>query len=137
MSQRTDYVTYAPEAMEAMYNLERYIARCYKERGSFEKTLLDLVKLRVSQINGCAFCIDMHSKEARAAGETEQRLYGLNAWRETPYYSQKERAALAWAEANTVIAGHDIDDTPYADTRELLILIALIDPTLSIATATR
>lgn len=134
MSQRTDYVTYAPEAMEAMYNLERYIARCYKERGSFEKTLLDLVKLRVSQINGCAFCIDMHSKEARAAGETEQRLYGLNAWRETPYYSQKERAALAWAEANTLIAEHEIDDTLYGETREHFSEVALIDLTLAITT---
>uniref|UniRef100_UPI003564C93C carboxymuconolactone decarboxylase family protein n=1 Tax=Pontibacterium sp. TaxID=2036026 RepID=UPI003564C93C len=83
MTERINYAQYAPEAMETMYNLERYIARCYRERDSFEKPLLDLIKLRVSQINGCAFCIDMHTKEARAAGETEQRLYGLNAWRET------------------------------------------------------
>jgi len=134
MTERINYAQYAPEAMETMYNLERYIARCYQERDSFKKTLLDLIKLRVSQINGCAFCIDMHTKEARAAGETEQRLYGLNAWRETPYYTDKERAALAWAEANTLIAGNDIDDTLYGETREHFSEVALVDLTLAITT---
>ena len=134
MSERINYIKYAPDAMEAMYNLERYIARCYRERGSFERSLLELVKLRVSQINGCAFCIDMHTKEARAAGETEQRLYGLNAWRESNYYTAKERAALAWAEANTLIAENEIDDVLYGETREHFSEAALVDLTLAIAT---
>lgn len=134
MAQRTNYLTNAPDAMEAMFQLERYIARCYRERDSFDRSLLELVKLRVSQINRCAFCIDMHSKEARAAGETEQRIYGLSAWREAPYYTAQERAALAWAEANTLIADHEIDDMLYRDTLTHFSEAALIDLTVAIGT---
>ncbi len=101
----------APEAYQAMAALERYIRRC-----GLEQPLIELVKLRASQINGCAYCIDMHTKDARAAGETEQRLYLLDAWREAPFYSPRERAALAWTEAVTTLEGH-VPDELYEETR--------------------
>jgi len=81
-----------------MYALEKYIAEC-----GLEPKLVHLLKMRASQINGCAYCIDMHSKDPRALGESEQRLYKLDAWRETPFYSDRERAALAWVEAVTLV----------------------------------
>jgi len=96
-----------------MYGLER-IAR---ERG-IERKLLHLIKTRVSQVNGCAYCVDMHTKDARAEGETEQRLYGLSAWQETPFYTARERAALEWAETLTLIASHRVSDEIYARVRE-------------------
>src|ERR671915_1975495 len=96
MQTRLDYSKAAPGSVQAMYKLQKYV-----DESGLEHSLLELVKTRVSQINGCAFCIDMHTKDARAAGEREQRLYGLSAWRESPYYSERERAALAWAEAVT------------------------------------
>ena len=108
MSPRIDVTKY-PDALKAMYGLE-WVAR---ERG-IERKLLHLVKTRVSQINGCAYCIDMHTKDARAEGETEQRLYGLSAWRETPFYTPRERAALAWAETLTLISSHHVPDDLYA-----------------------
>src|SRR5688500_7268908 len=86
MQTRLDYGKAAPGSVQAMYKLQKYV-----DASGLEHSLLELVKTRVSQINGCAFCIDMHTKDARAAGETEQRLYGLNAWREAPYYSERER----------------------------------------------
>jgi AhpD family alkylhydroperoxidase len=96
----------APGVMEAMLVLEKYLAGC-----KLDESLLNLVKMRASQINGCAYCLDMHSKDARAAGESEQRLFLLNAWREAPCYSERERAALAWTEALTkVTEGHVPDD---------------------------
>jgi AhpD family alkylhydroperoxidase len=82
----------------------------YLDRSCLNKVLLDLVSFRVSQINGCAFCLDMHAKDLRAAGQSEQRLYMMNAWRETPFYSERERAALLWAEAVTGIAGGQVTD---------------------------
>lgn len=91
-----------------MAALERVVRRC-----GLEHTLLELVKTRASQINGCAYCIDMHTKDARAAGETEQRLYGLSAWRETPFFTERERAALEWTEALTLIADNDVPDDLY------------------------
>src|SRR5690348_14796287 len=99
MEQRLDYQKDAPDAVKAMYALGKYVAGC-----GLEAKLLELVKVRASQINGCAFCLDMHTKDARAAGETEQRLYALSAWRETPFYTERERAALAWTEAVTRIS---------------------------------
>jgi len=108
MSPRIDVTKY-PDAVKAMYGLER-IAR---ERG-IERKLLHVIKARVSQINGCAYCIDMHTKDARAEGETEQRLYGLSAWQETPFYTPRERAALEWAETLTLIASHHVPDELYA-----------------------
>lgn len=108
MKPRIDYRKVAPGAIEAMSGLERYLTTC-----SLEPSLLELVKLRASQINGCAYCMDMHTKDARAHGESEQRLYALNAWRETPFYSERERAALAWTEAVTLIANGHVPDEVY------------------------
>src|SRR6266705_1320627 len=98
MEQRLNYLDVGPGAVKAMYGLGAYLAQC-----GLERSLLDLLYFRVSQINGCAYCLDMHSKDLRAAGETEQRLYLLEAWRESPFYSDRERAALAWAEAVTLL----------------------------------
>jgi AhpD family alkylhydroperoxidase len=99
VTRRIDYARVAPGAVHAMYALQRYT-----EESGIEHSLLELVKLRASQINGCAYCLDMHAKDARAAGETEQRIYVLSAWREAPFYTPRERAALAWTEAVTLIA---------------------------------
>jgi AhpD family alkylhydroperoxidase len=112
MQTRLDYGKAAPGSVQAMYKLEKYV-----EESGLEHSLLELVKTRVSQINGCAFCIDMHTKDARAAGETEQRLYALNAWRETPFYTDRERAALAWAEAVTNISQTHASDEEYEAVR--------------------
>ena len=109
MSPRIDYTKLAQEPMKAMLSLERYL-----HTGSdIEPQLTHLLKLRASQINGCAYCIDMHSKDLLAGGETIQRIYGLDAWRESPYYSDRERAALEWIEAVTKIADTHADDEIY------------------------
>src|ERR1700759_3518721 len=99
MKARIDFRKASPPAAKAIADLHAYVHRCGLEHG-----LLELVKLRASQLNGCAHCIDMHTKELRADGESEQRLYLLDAWRESPFYSERERAALAWAEALTLVA---------------------------------
>lgn len=127
MKQRIDYKRVAPEAYKAMLGIETYA------RGSgLEHSLLELVKTRVSQINGCAHCLDMHTKEARAAGETEQRLHLLPAWREAPFYSDRERAALVWAEAVTQISTNSVPDELYAEVRRHFDEKALVDLTLAI-----
>jgi AhpD family alkylhydroperoxidase len=106
MEPRLDPRELAPDGFKSLLALETYL-----HRTALEKPLLHLVKLRASQINGCAYCIDMHSKDARAAGETEQRLYCLQAWRECPFYTDRERAALEWTEAVTLLTqGHVPDD---------------------------
>jgi len=105
MGPRIDYQKMATEPLKAMYQLGGYLKKC-----GLEHSLLELVKIRVSQINGCGFCLDMHTKDARVAGETEQRIYLLNAWRESPQFTPRERAALAWAEALTRIEGGAPDD---------------------------
>src|SRR5512140_1059170 len=110
MKSRLDYSSTSAGAYQAMLGLEKFVRGC-----GLEHSLLELVKLRASQINGCAFCIDMHWKDARAAGETEQRLYGLDAWEESPYYTPRERAALAWTEALTLIAENHAPDEVYAE----------------------
>ncbi|HXJ92045.1 MAG TPA: carboxymuconolactone decarboxylase family protein [Terriglobia bacterium] len=107
-SVRIDVTKVAPEAYQAMAGLGKYV-----RQSGLEESLLNLVYMRSSQINGCAYCIDMHSKDARAAGETEQRLYELNAWRETPFYTERERAALAWAEAVTLVSQGHVPDEVY------------------------
>jgi len=127
MEQRLDYPRLAPEAARAMYALGTYLAGSGLEHG-----LIELVKIRASQLNGCAFCIDMHTKDARAAGETEQRIYALNAWRETPFFSDRERAALAWAEAVTHIGG-GVSDEVYAETRRHFEEKELVDLTWALA----
>src|SRR6202451_3051674 len=101
MLPRINFDKTAPEGMIAMRALEHYI----NQSSGLEPALRELIKTRASQINGCAYCIDMHTKDARAAGETEQRLYALNAWRETPFYTDRERAALEWTESVTRISG--------------------------------
>ncbi|MFD2761091.1 carboxymuconolactone decarboxylase family protein [Lentibacillus juripiscarius] len=113
MEARLDYYSIAPEAAKIMVEFEKYI-----QSTNLDTMLLELVKTRASQINGCAFCLDMHTKDARANGETEQRLYCLNAWRETDFYTEKERAALALTEAITEIANHHISDELYNEVRE-------------------
>ncbi|HKW90570.1 MAG TPA: carboxymuconolactone decarboxylase family protein [Methylomirabilota bacterium] len=106
MPARLDWYKLVPAAYKVMAGLEGVV-----RSSGLDPLLLDLVRMRASQINGCAYCLDMHSKDARAAGETEQRLYALNAWRETPFYTDRERAALAWTEAVTLIGeGHAPDD---------------------------
>jgi AhpD family alkylhydroperoxidase len=106
MQARMDFRKASPQAAKAMGELHAFVLRC-----GLKHTLLELVKLRASQINGCAHCIDMHSKELRANGESEQRLYLLNAWQESPFYSERERAALAWTEALTLVTnGRVLDD---------------------------
>ena len=106
MQPRLDYKSVAPEALKPLLQLEAYL----NHSSGLEPSLLDLVRLRASQINGCAYCIDMHSKDLRARGETEQRLYELNAWRETPFYSDRKRAALEWTEAITLISQNHVPD---------------------------
>jgi AhpD family alkylhydroperoxidase len=129
MDPRLDAAKAAPGAYKAMTGLEAYLAHC-----SLEKPLIELVKMRASQMNGCAFCIDMHSKDARAAGETEQRLYGLNAWRETPFYSERERAALAWMEALTFVHDNHVPDELFAEVRRHFNETEITDLALAVAT---
>src|SRR5438067_13776113 len=113
MKARLDFTRVSPKAVNTMYGLQTYVNNC-----GLEPRLLELVKMRASQLNGCAYCLDMHSKDARAAGETEQRLYGLNAWRETPYYSARERAALEWTEALTLVTEGHVPDDVYERVRQ-------------------
>jgi len=108
MNARINLMHVTPGVIQAMLGLERQV-----RQAGFDHQLLDLVRMRASQINGCAYCLDMHSKDARANGETEQRLYGLEAWRETPYYSARERAALEWTEALTLVSETHVPDDVY------------------------
>ena len=101
----------------AVYRAMRGLEDAVRE-SKLETPLLELVRMRASMLNGCAYCIDMHSKDARAAGESEQRLYALSAWQETPFYTPRERAALAWADALTLISDTEIDDELYESVRE-------------------
>jgi AhpD family alkylhydroperoxidase len=103
-----DFKKASPEGAKALGELHSFLHRC-----GLERPLLELVKLRASQINGCAHCIDMHTKELRADGESEQRLYLLDAWREAPLYSDRERAALAWTEALTLVTEGHVPDEVY------------------------
>ncbi len=112
MEARLDYKTVDPESIRALLGLEKYIVK-----SSLERRLVLLVVLRASQINGCAYCIDMHSKDLRADGETEQRLYLLDAWREAPFYTERERAALAWTEAVTRLTNQQVPDDVYEQAR--------------------
>ena len=113
MKARIDLKHVSPGIYRAMLGLEQQV-----HKAGFDSKLLDLVRIRASQINGCAYCLDMHSKDTRANGETEQRLYGLEAWRETPYYSARERAALEWTEALTLVADTHVPDEVYERVRQ-------------------
>jgi len=108
MEARIDLMRVKPGIIQSMLGLERQV-----RQGGLDGKLLDLVRMRATQINRCAYCLDMHSKDARAAGETEQRLYGLDAWRETPYYSARERAALEWTESLTLVSETGVPDEVY------------------------
>jgi AhpD family alkylhydroperoxidase len=108
MKPKLDYSKVLPDGMRVINALDRYSQNC-----GLEPSLLDLIKLRASQINSCAYCVDMHSKDARTGGEMEQRLYNLSVWRETPYYTDRERAALAFTEAVTLIANGRVSDDVY------------------------
>jgi AhpD family alkylhydroperoxidase len=127
MSQRQDYKSVAPEAYAAMLGVETYV-----RNSGIEKPLLELVKTRASQINGCAYCLDMHTKDARAAGESEQRLYTLSAWRETPFFTDRERAALEWTEAVTQISGSHVSDALYERVRQYFGDKELVDLTMAV-----
>jgi AhpD family alkylhydroperoxidase len=113
MTARINLMNVNPGIFQAMLGLETQVSKA-----RLDSKLLHLVRMRASQINGCAYCLDMHSKDARAEGETEQRLYGLDAWRETPYYSPRERAALEWTEALTLVAETHVPDEVFERVRE-------------------
>lgn len=129
MEARLNYARIAPDLMKAMRGLETYLASC-----GLEPKLKELVKLRASQINGCAYCVDMHSQDARALGETEQRLYALPVWQETPFFTERERAALLWAEKVTLISVDHVPDEVYEQVRQHFSEEELANLTLAIAT---
>ncbi|MGN8647001.1 carboxymuconolactone decarboxylase family protein [Gracilibacillus sp. HCP3S3_G5_1] len=113
MKQRVNYMQTNQEVLKLMVQLEEY-----KKKTGFENNLIELIKIRASQINGCAYCLDMHTKDTRANGETEQRIYALNAWREAPFYSEQERVALELTEAVTNISVNGVSDTLYEKVRQ-------------------
>lgn len=127
MEARLNPYKVASDAVNALIALERYV-----QASGLDKTLLDLVKTRASQLNGCAFCIDMHTHEARLHGETEERLYLLDAWRESPLYSARERAALAWTEAVTLVAKTHVPDAVYEEARQQFSEEELVQLTVAI-----
>jgi AhpD family alkylhydroperoxidase len=129
MEQRINAFEKGGAAMKAVYGLGIYLAK-----SPVEQPLLNLIYFRVSQINGCAQCLDMHSKDLRAAGETEQRLYVLDAWREAPFYTERERAALAWAEAVTKVTEGHVSDEVYEYARKQFSEEELIDLTIAVIT---
>ena len=127
MKSRLDFRKASPQGDKAMAALHAFVRDC-----GLEHSLLELVKLRASQINGCAHCIDMHSKELRADGESEQRLYLLDAWRESPQFSERERAALAWTEAVTLVANGHVPDDVYEEARTQFSEEAIVNLTLAL-----
>src|SRR6201997_5188056 len=129
MKPRMNYFQAAPETVKALMALENKV-----RTSGLEQSLIELVKTRASQINGCAYCINMHTSDARKHGETEQRLYLLNAWREAPVYSERERAALAWTEAVTLIADTHAPDDLYSDVRKHFSEAETVNLTMLIAT---
>ena len=127
MQPRLEYAKAAAGANTAMYAVEEYVRDCGLERG-----LLELVKLRASQINGCAYCVDMHTKDARANGETEQRLYAVAVWREAPFFTARERAALAWTEAVTLVSREQVPDNVFEIARKEFSDKELVDLTMAV-----
>lgn len=127
MQPRIEYEKVAPAGMAAIRGLEKYISQ-----SGFDPDLLELVRIRTSQINGCAYCLDMHTKDARARGESEQRLYAVVIWRETPFFSERERAALAWTEAVTIVSHRHVPDEVYELARQHFSEKELVDLTLAI-----
>lgn len=129
MEQRFNYAKVASGGYKAMMGLEQYL-----HSSGLEEPLLHLIKLRASQINGCAFCLDMHWKDLRAIGENEQKLYSLDAWRECPWYTDRERAALAWTEAVTLVTNGHVPDAVYLEAKAHFTEKELADLTFAIAT---
>src|SRR5437868_14024650 len=129
MQPRLNYTQAAPGAYKAMLGLEEYL-----HKSGLEESLLHLIKLRTSQINGCAYCLDMHWKDLRAIGESEQRLYSLDAWEESPYYTERERAALLWTDTVTRVADTHVPDDVYEKVKEHFSEKELADLTLAVAT---
>lgn len=129
MEQRFNYLKAAPDAYKAMSGVVAYLRGCGLEPG-----LLHLIDLRASQINGCAFCLDMHWKDLRAIGEEDQRLYSLDAWRECPWYTERERAALAWTEALTLVTQGHVPDTVYEEVKQHFSEKELTDLSFAITT---
>jgi len=130
MQPRLDGQRVAPAAFQAVLALEEYV----RKSSRLEPAILELVRMRASQINGCAYCLDMHSKDARARGETEQRLYALNGWREAPFYTDRERAALAWTEAVTLVNQGHVPDSVYEEARARFSEEELVNLTLAVST---
>ncbi|SDS91003.1 alkylhydroperoxidase AhpD family core domain-containing protein [Halopseudomonas sabulinigri] len=130
---RVDYFTAAPGVARAMLGLEGYLNKEAVGDDKLPKRLLELVKIRASQLNHCAYCLDMHTKDARAAGETEQRIYALNAWRETPFFDARERAALSWTEALTQLTDNRVTEALFEQVRACFSDRELSDLTLAIA----
>lgn len=118
----------APGLYPKLLDLQKYVDSC-----GLDRKLLELVKLRSSQINGCAYCLDMHTKDARALGETEQRLYLISAWRECPFYTERERAALEWTEAVTLVSDTNVPDEVYERVKEQFTPVELVNLTAAIA----
>jgi AhpD family alkylhydroperoxidase len=127
MKSKMNYINAAPDAFQAMMAISEYVQEC-----GLEKSILELVKIRASQINGCAFCLDSHSKDARKAGESEQRLYLLNGWRESPLYTPAERAALAWTDALTLVSKTHAPDDAYEALRPHFSNKQIVDLTILI-----
>jgi AhpD family alkylhydroperoxidase len=127
MKQRMNFYEKGLRAMKPLFSLGAYLSR-----SSVEQSLLELMSFRVSQINGCAYCLDMHSKDLRAKGESEQRLYMISAWREAPLYSQRERAALAWAEAVTKLENNEVPDEVYEQALQEFSEEELVDLTMAV-----
>ena len=121
------YAKVAPEGFQALLRFDDYVKQC-----GLEQSLLELVRIRVSQINGCGYCIDIHTKDARAEGESEQRLYCLSAWQETPFYSDRERAALAWAEAVARLSMNHVPDDVYENAMAHFSTRELVDLTMAV-----
>lgn len=128
MKARINYANVGPGLLDAMFGLSNYL----RKSAQLDEFLINLISLRASQINGCAYCLDMHWKDLRAAGETEQRLYGLDAWEESPYYTDRERAALAWTEAVTNIQEGHVPDELYERVSKFFNEKELADLTLAI-----
>ena len=127
MEERIHYMKVSSGAYRALFELGKYL------RENVEEPLLSLICLRVSQINGCAYCLDMHWKDLRSRGESEQRLYSLDAWRESPYYSDRERAGLAWAEAVTRVSETHVPDEVYEEAKKYFNEKELADLTVAVA----
>ncbi|HTY66577.1 MAG TPA: carboxymuconolactone decarboxylase family protein [Alphaproteobacteria bacterium] len=128
MQPRMNFYKASPDAMKAVMGLETFV-----QKSGLEASLIDLVKTRASQINGCAYCVHMHTKEARQRGESEERLYLLSAWHESPLYTARERAALAWTEAVTLVAESRVPDDVYEEARQHFSETELVNLTVAVA----